>query len=220
VPVVVWQASYAADADRIIAGDTAYVMSVFSQPWLGLELLVTVKVATAPTETLRYYDTCHDSDYDISDQLLGIPDAEFRTDRITVAYVDKIVSAHAEYNEISAFTCFNYGSEGPIILISHAGAGASTLAHELGHALGEWGGLISHTDMLEGFDESNLLLSAESPHSRTIRRHLTLGQLFQITFRDVSFVKLSGGPQAPGLPCSPNPISSSPCPPLAKDVIP
>ena len=218
VPVVIWQASNAADVDSIIAGDTAYLMSVFAQPWLGLDLDVTVRIAAVATETLRYYDTCHDPTYDISKQLLGIPYAEFLPDRIIVAYVDRIVSAHAESNEISAFACYHYGSQGPIVLISHAGAGASTLAHELGHALGQWSGAIVHTDTLEGFDESNLLLSAESSHSRAIRKHLTLGQVFQISFRDLSFVKLAAGLR--GVPCSATPTSSTPCPRLAKDVIP
>jgi len=213
VPVVIWQASNSPTVDAFIIQDTAYAMSVFKQPWTGLALDVTVNFAR-DAASVTYYGACDNPDFDITKQLANaIPAHEFTPGLITVAYVDDISSG-----AMSAFTCPYDTREGAVVLISSAGVGGSTLAHELGHALGQWlADSTVHTDNVSRFNESNLMWSSESDDTRSIRAHLTLGQLFQMSFRDSSFVKRRPIPFSKGLYCPPKPGSATPCPALAKD---
>ena len=212
VPVLIWQASNAPGVDNAIADDIAYAKSVFNQPWTGLVLDVKVEIAWAASSP-TYLNACDDPVHDITNQLVGIPDTAFRPYRVTVAYVDDISGG-----AIAAFACPYDPVEGPVALISESGMGGSTLAHELGHALGQWfADSTLHTDHLPKFDKSNLMWSEESDDSRSIRKHLTLGQLFQISLRDSSFVRRLPGSVPKGLLCPPKPGSDTPCPAFAKD---
>lgn len=213
VPVVIWHASKSPDVGGFIVQDAAYAMSVFSKPWTGLTLDITVSTARAAA-SVNYYRACDDPDFDITNQLAAaIPPFEFTPDIITVAYVDDISSG-----TMSAFTCPYDAAEGAVVLISTSGVGGSTLAHELGHALGQWlADSTVHTDDVPHFNTANLMWSYESDDTRSIREHLTLGQLFQMSFRDSSFVKRRPIPSSKGLYCPPKPGSDTPCPAFAKD---
>jgi len=214
VPVVIWQASSFADANSKIAGDVAYAKSVFDDPWTGFQIDFTIQIASQATEYLKSLGSCQNPipDYDYSTQLPGIPAEEIKPDRITVAYVD-------DTEVMSAYACPYDSNEGVLIVISHSGSGGSSLAHEIGHALIQWNGLDNtHTDGFDGFDKSNLMYSTETADPG-IRKHLTLGQLFQISVRDKSFLKQSGISSGVGIWCPPPPGNDVPCPRYGRDGI-
>ena len=106
--------------------------------------------------------------------------------------------------------------------MSASGIGNSTLAHELGHALGEWTQPAPvHPDVppprVAGIEPSNLLWSSEIEWAGSARRNLTLGQISQINLANFSFVKRSRISAGDALNCLPDPTSEVPCPRMAKD---
>ncbi|MFL5570303.1 MAG: hypothetical protein ACJ772_06910 [Gemmatimonadaceae bacterium] len=222
VSVVVWTLSNAPNIDNQVLADIAYAESVFDQPLTGLKLVFTThQYAAGKHGSITHGVGCKTKEgTELAKELgFGIPLPEFQPKRITVAYVDAINPSTG--NDIG-FTCNYDDVTGAVIIVSADAINNSTLAHELGHALSQWHSSDrDHPDVpaprLAGFEPSNLMWSSESDWGTSLRRTLTLGQLFQMSFADFSFVQRSRGAAATGLPCSSDAASNSPCPALAKD---
>jgi hypothetical protein len=207
--------------DNQVKADMVYAKSVFDQPLLGLQLVMQAHPFAVKHASITHGLACKTaSGVELATELapLGV---SFGPKQITVAYVDAI---NPGTGDDIGFTCpyDDVNHTGTLIIVSADAINNSTLAHELGHALGQWHSAErDHPDVppprLPGFEPSNLMWSSESDWGTSLRRNLTLGQLFQMSLADFSFVKRSKISVAPGLPCSTDPASNSPCPPLAKD---
>ncbi len=222
VPVVVWMLSKKLGLENQVNADIEYVRDAYRKPWLGIELAIDPRPRlTYVGETdIRHGAICQTTDEnDIASQLHGFDKAQLTSKRITVVYVDGINKAMGDE---TGFTCPFDDIQGTIILMSASGIGHSTLAHELGHALGQWTPPApAHPDIppprVEGIESSNLLWSGETEWAGSSRRNLTLGQIAQMNLARFSFVKksnLSGGEK---LDCLPDPKSEVPCPRMARD---
>jgi hypothetical protein len=220
VEVIVWNYSSGGNRNQI-GGDIAYAEDVFSQPLIGISLQISQRdVPGAGTTFITHGVKCQsDEPNDITSQISSIAQSEFKPDRISVVYVDGINRA---VGDETGFTCPYDPSEGSVILMSTSGVGNSALAHELGHALGEWTHPAPvHPDVppprVAGIDPSNLMWSGEVEWAGAARRNLTLGQLAQMNLSDFSFVKRSRISGGEALSCQPDPMSEVPCPRMAKD---
>jgi hypothetical protein len=222
VPVIVWVLSKKFGLDNQINADLEYVRDAYRKPWIGLELAIELRppLSFVGKTDIRHGAVCQTTDEnDIASQLNGFDKAQLTSKRITVVYVDGLNKAMGDE---TGFTCPHHAVQGTIILMSASGVGNSTLAHELGHALGQWTAPApEHPDIppprVEGIESSNLLWSGETEWAGTARRNLTLGQIAQMNLARFSFVKrsdLSGGEK---LDCLPNPTAEVPCPRMAKD---
>jgi hypothetical protein len=219
VPVVIWTLAGKQGIDNQVKADMVYAQSVFDQPLLGLNLVMDVHAYNGKHAPITHGLACKTADGNELTNELSFGITSFDARRITVAYVDAI---NPSTGDDIGFTCPYDGvnGTGTLIVVSADAINNSTLAHELGHALGQWHSAErDHPDVppprLEGFEPSNLMWSSESDWGTSLRRNLTLGQVFQMSLADFSFVKRSQG--SGGLHCSTDPASNSPCPPLAKD---
>jgi hypothetical protein len=219
VHVVVWKASSAPDVDQKVDGDVAFAQSVFNRPGTGLLLDFVVNPTGTSVQTVTFTVPCNN--HDLAGQLPK-PPITFGGDRITVVYVDELSSAVAPTSE-NGFTCLYSPVEGPIVMISTGGLGTSTLAHELGHAIGGWVNPSPepfHVDVpvrLPGFEPSDVMWSADPDTTRGLRVNLTLGQLFQMSYRDGSYLQKSRAFPYKSVVCYPV-TPTSPCPAVEKDV--
>jgi hypothetical protein len=223
VPVNVWKYSTKRGLDQQINADLEYVRDVFGEPWLGVSLVVALHpVSGAPTTDIKHGSSCQTEDEnDITKQIARIDQTEFAYNRITVVYVDGINQA---VGDETGFTCPHHPDEGTIIIMSASGVGNSTLAHELGHALGQWTmPAREHPDVplprVAGLESSNLMWSSERAWGGSARRNLTLGQIAQMNFGEISFLKRARISNGDGLRCDPDPTREVPCPRLAKDFV-
>jgi hypothetical protein len=223
VPVRVWTLAKKPDINDQVNADKAYAEWVFEQPLVGLKLDVQVRVFApgGPHTAITHGIACKTTEgHELSADLAAAPyHVTFAAGQITVVYVDGI---NPGTGDDIGFTCPYAAGVGTLILVSADAINNSTLAHELGHALGQWHSAErDHPDVppprLEGFDPSNLMWSSESDWGISLRHNLTLGQLFQMNLADFSFIKKSSNPPSPGLPCSTDPGSNWPCPFLARD---
>jgi hypothetical protein len=224
VSVFIWKASSSWGLDGHITKDIEHARKVLEQRWSGLILDVTIQ-HTYDTGIIRGAQCQSDDEYDITKQLPHIPSTDFKKDRITVVYVkdisvpDPSVPAGSIPTGELAYTCPYDSGEGAIILIAGSGDLSTNLAHELGHALGQWPPPAPiHPDAMTGFDRSNLMWSEESDMSRAIREQLTLGQWFQMTLAKSSFIRMSQLAAPVANPCQTDPAIDAVCPRLAKDI--
>jgi hypothetical protein len=222
VPVIVWMLSKKFGLENQVSADLEYVREAYRKPWIGFELAIEPRprLSFVGKTDIRHGAICQTTDEnDIAAQLHGFDKAELTSKRITVVYVDGINKAMGDE---TGFTCPHHDIQGTIILMSASGIGHSTLAHELGHALGQWTAPApAHPDVppprVEGIESSNLLWSGETEWAGASRHNLTLGQIAQMNLARFSFLKkseLSGGEK---LDCLPDPTAEVPCPRMAKD---
>ena len=222
VPVIVWMLSKKFGLENQVKADLEYVRDAYRKPWIGFELAIEprARLSFVGKTDIRHGAICQTTDgNDIAAQLHGFDKAELTSKRITVVYVDGINKAMGDE---TGFTCPHHDIQGTIILMSASGIGHSTLAHELGHALGQWTAPApAHPDVppprVEGIESSNLLWSGETEWAGASRHNLTLGQVAQMNLASFSFLKkseLSGGQK---LDCLPDPTAEVPCPRMAKD---
>ncbi|HJP86557.1 MAG TPA: hypothetical protein VJ852_11235 [Gemmatimonadaceae bacterium] len=224
VTVAVWRVADAPGIADQIKADIAYAHSVFDQPYTGISLNFQEHPYGNTHTSISHSSTCTLSDgtTPISADL-ATSGVKYDPKTITVIYVDAL---NPGTGDDLGFTCpyDDSGGTGTLILISANGITSSTLAHELGHALGQWrDGDRTHPDapapQLPGFDPSNLMWSSETDWYVSLRHNLTFGQIFQMNMANISFLKKAqlSSAAGTGLVCPPDAASSSPCPPLAQD---
>lgn len=223
IKVVVWRVADAASVDNQIKADIVYAQSVFDQPYLGIKLDFLQQPYGNKHTSISHSGGCMLSDgtTPIPTELAAKGGVQFDSKTITAVYVDAL---NPGTGDDLGFTCPYDATAGTLILISADAITNSTLAHELGHALGQWSsGDKTHPDLpapqLPGFDPSNLMWSSETDWYVSLRHNLTLGQLFQMNLADISFLKKAKivATSGAGLSCSPDAASNTPCPPLAQD---
>ncbi len=139
--------------------------------------------------------------------------------KLTVVYAKEIVEPSSDGllvpSSLGGYTCPRDDILGIVVLMPWTEAVGTTLAHELGHAIGP---PLGHTNSLDGFDYSNLMWEYELavPASREI---LTLGQSFGLSLDADAFLPQSVVPP-PNPTCKEqNEFAETPCPRLLKDVI-
>ena len=219
IAVTVWKASSASDVDAKVDADVQFSRSVFNRPGTGFWLDFDVKDAGTTLPLVTFGVPCVNSD--VAAQMPK-PPVSFDRDRISVFYVDELSTSSYPTSE-TGLTCLHDPVTGPIIMISTWGLGTSTLAHELGHAIGGWinpSPQPFHTDVpvrLDGFEPSNVMWSSDPDTTRGIRVNFTLGQLFQMSYRDGSLIQHLRQPPYKSVDCYPV-TGVSVCPALAKDV--
>ncbi len=221
VRVMVWTLANKPGINNQVNADKAYAEWVFDQPLIGLKLNIQVHAFGVAHTAVTHALACKTvDDHELTGDLSAGPfSVNFDPKAITVVYVDAI---NPGMGDDIGFTCPYAVGLGTLILVSADAINNSTLAHELGHALSQWHSADrDHPDVpeprLSGFDPSNLMWSAETDWGTSLRRNLTLGQIFQMNLADFSFVKRSKASAGPGLPCSSDAGSNSPCPFLARD---
>jgi hypothetical protein len=112
-----------------------------------------------------------------------------------------------------------------IIYISVSWHSPTTLAHELGHALG-LRGKVGHTggpdSRMDGFESTNLMWKGLDGDGTKAQDWFSLGQAFRMNADTHSWLNRAAGSSSTGpqpLACSPtSPKSKTPCPPLAFDL--
>jgi hypothetical protein len=141
----------------------------------------------------------------------------FGPGKVTVVYAAEIMvpsSGVLVASSRAGYTCPRDNVLGTVVLISGTEGVGSTLAHELGHAIGP---PLEHTDAMLDFNYSNLMWSSEVAvqGSRSI---MTLGQSFRLSLDADRF---HTGPAVPtGPKCTgQNEAAENPCPRVAKDVV-
>jgi hypothetical protein len=219
VPVQVWKAAWGWNLRNHINGDIEYARNVFERPWSGIKLNVTFSGNVRRAHLVFEQGHCQGGDYDITSQLPGISSAEFRPRQITIIYAQDLSAPDGGPER--GYTCPWNSSEGTIVLVSVAGRENSDLAHELGHAIGQWP-LPSpyHPDNQAGFkDPSNVMWSEETDYSRSIRSYLTLGQLYQMSLSGDTFLQVSGLLPRTDKKCQDFWYNPGECPMLAKDPV-
>lgn len=100
----------------------------------------------------------------------------------------------------------------------------TTLAHELGHALG-LRGPVEHTSTAGGFTDKNLMMGAVPWAQQALQDHFSLGQIYRMSFDQSSWINhaapttLASTRQGTTLTCQPSPagVVGQPCPPLVLD---
>ncbi len=106
-----------------------------------------------------------------------------------------------------------------VILINHTWALTTTLAHEIGHALGLISPSSGHTTYIDGFIRDNLM-STTADVGNDYRHRLSLGQLYRIHVDGRSWLRrnpdLTDGPFL----CSCDPYATNVCPTLPADLRP
>lgn len=124
------------------------------------------------------------------------------------------------------YNCFQQTGNSPaapeVIYISYWYSAATTLTHELGHALGLQGP-VGHTnpgaqDGREDFPVTNLLYSFVSWEQAAAQNGLSLGQSYRINLDRLSWLNRPEAGPRPNKICGTNPVALGPCPVLKLDL--
>ncbi len=124
------------------------------------------------------------------------------------------------------YDCFQPTGNTPaapeVIYISYWYSAATTLTHELGHALGLQGPVGHSNPGAQGgrqdFPVTNLLYSFVSWEVATAQNGLSLGQNYRINVDRISWLNRPEAGQGPSKVCGTNPIAVGPCPMLKLDL--
>jgi hypothetical protein len=211
--------------------DIAYAKGIFSELPVGLDLSLSPTNVGSSLDlelTLNPNGTCALSlSSGMLSQLInqgGIAASQFKPEGLVVAYVEAlkhvtVLGGGTVETPMSGFSCPRDASYGRIALVSKAFDGVTTLAHEIGHALGPWPAW-GHPDdpsnaaITADFDPANLMWGSELDWTAARRRHLTLGQIFRLTWASGAFVNKAGA-----LDCGTDFTVTAPCPRLSLDVL-
>lgn len=219
IPAQVWTAAggmtLASAKDAVL-----YARGILEQSPMGMILDPPVNQAPGQTAVTVQVDGSGRCDMDhpidgVRTQLqkyASLPNTAFAPNQALIVYVEDL---HVVGEWYSGYTCPSDPSYGTVILISKNGIWDTTLAHELGHALGPWPnwGHAELSGIAAEFDRGNLMWGAEVDNSSVNRRMLTLGQLYRIALAKDALVHGT----ATGIDCKTDLISGTPCPRLSKD---
>ena len=106
-----------------------------------------------------------------------------------------------------------------VLLVSRVSALATTLSHELSHALGLIAQSFGHIDSVHGFNTDNVMSGSMGP-SGDMRYRLTLGQLYRMHRDGRSWLKRAADGTPGPLLCPCDPYANASCPVLSTDLRP
>jgi hypothetical protein len=224
IPVHIWTLVAADNPGSVIEIHLKEARRKLANGWTGLTLDLEAPGIESLPEKLIVLDLSPASDYrcptggefSLAAQLKTAGVA-FGPGKVTVVYTAAIMepslSGFVPAN-MAGYACPRDATLGTVVLISWTEFLDSTLAHELGHAIGP---PLIHTDGMVGLDNSNLMWSGHIavPASREV---VTLGQAFRLSLDADRF---HPGPVSPTDPrCTgQNEGAETPCPRVAKDVV-
>ena len=220
IPARIWIASSSTSVTEVDAA-LAYANNIFVQAPLGLTFAATKTTALGTTVDVQL-DANGKCVMDGANGLVtrlttfgGIANTALAPNQLHIVWVEnlEVVGVWA-----GGYTCAPDAARGTIVLIDDDGLWDTTLAHELGHALGPWPnwGHAELSGIAAEFDRSNLMWGDEMDYSAANRRILTLGQIHRIALAQGSLINGS----ATGIDCKTDLISGTPCPRLSKDYRP
>jgi hypothetical protein len=206
VPLVIWVAAPVPSGTNKPLDDLKDAAVLFSDNRAGIDFDTSssaVRSATsmAAQQTIGY--GCATA--------TGLPGSAYYIEaRLNVYYVD-----HIDPNLARGWTCVDR-SEAGIIYVSMNDRVNTTLAHEIGHALGLQIPFDGHTDPINALDQSNLMWSLQDV---VVRDKVTLGQAYRLNAERLSWLNGSAGlrPGQPTRDCGCNPFHADVCPVLPRD---
>lgn len=216
------------DPEIAVTMDLVHAEKVLADGMTGIALNANVKNEPSGETliTLGEQHSCTSGDPTVRGQLIeaGVPPALMSGRTIVVAYVSKILLANgSELSGVSGGTCPWADSTGSIVLISWSEWSATTLAHELVHALGPWFEYPwGHVNEVDGLTSQNIMWESEDATHPAPRSLLTLGQSFRLSLDAYSiFHRTTPSSHPPGTFLCQGITSSeeAPCPRLTKDVV-
>lgn len=215
--------------DGIVSADVRRAKDALAQVPTGLVFEPNISPALGYTG-VDVYATADgscllDGDLGVVTQLVNrgqLSNTEFQPNKMTIVYVDHVTIKLATSGgaavdaPVPGIACPSHINFGTIVLISVQDRHDTTLAHEVGHALGPWPnwGHAEDSGIPNEFDAGNLMWGGEVDDAAANRRHLTLGQIFRITLAQKSFVQ----GQVNGIVCDADMMKDVPCPRLSTDV--
>lgn len=216
------------DPRTAVEWDLLHAIKVLADGWTGITL--TTDIRELPSNetliTLGEGPSCTSGESSVKDQLVeaDVPRDLMRADTIVVAYVDKILLQNGvEWSGINGLTCPWSDGTGSIVLISWSEWAATTLAHEIVHALGPWFEFPwGHTNDVDGLTSQNIMWEGEDVTHPAPRSLITLGQAFRISLDSYSIFNRGKTPFPPPgtFLCQAITVSEEdPCPRLTKDVV-
>ena len=206
----------------LVQADIDYATRVLANSWSGLSVIATV------TETGETASVLLDTPNDVckpsvrqSLDVLGV--TGFGPNTVTLVIVPVIMGlkdGNPVPGSIVGYSCPASDADGAIVVVAWALKRYTTLAHELGHALGPWSKADAwgHVDGLAGFNTSNLMSNSHSYAVLAPRSALTLGQVFRFSLDKDALVRRLGGGTFDR--CDQSATTGTPCPMIGKDVRP
>lgn len=201
---------------KVAEAEIEAAISIFMEARAGIELTKRDPQQISITEAVAI------GDCKTGDDLTSTYDGDFDDEKVVhVYYVNNLYSFRGR-------ACPAHDDRPwDVIYVSWDNHSASTLIHELGHALGLTLPGQGHSDVLAGFDPSNVMTSGDNDLDPGGRRRLSVGQVFRMNADEASWlnhaVKADGTPlrdaTSPRLECQCG-ANDPPgrCPPLVADV--
>ena len=217
VPLEVWRAP-GVDVDEV-EDDLLWAQVLFYVNRVGIEFTWTISEIVDEIAVGTDCANAHALKH-------GVPALHYTADAINVYYVDAAQTTDTSQNNMDGFDCFEQGA--PEMIYIGKSRKNSTLAHELGHALGLLQPEYGHATNENGFSEfqspTNVAQQANIMATYTpIRNRFTLGQVFRMNVDERAWlnrVRSDGtrirSDDEPRLPCECSPLKG-PCPPDSLD---
>jgi len=206
VPLVIWVAAPVPSGAQKPLDDLKDAAVLFSDNRAGIDFDTSINAVHSATTSVAQQAI----GYGCANAAGLITSAYYIESRLNVYYVD-----HIEPNLARGWTCVDRSAPG-IIYVSINDRVNTTLAHEIGHALGLQIPFDGHTDPINGLDATNLMWSFQDV---VVRENTTLGQAYRLNAERLSWLNGSAAPR-PGQPtrdCGCNPFHADVCPVLARD---
>lgn len=214
-----------------ISDDIEYAVTTFARQRTGLTFThASHATSLRGTFTLSLGNNSECLDLTTALDPLGVPPNALAPNRLTVVYVDDILEPvttaglgpepELQPAGLRGYTCPYDALLGTVIIISKLLRSGTTLAHELGHALGlvePWWG---HIDGIAGFSYTNLMWAFGTDAQRNARSVFSLGQAFRVNVDNHSWLFHVALPTWTKRDCSDDPDDDAQCPKLAREIVP
>jgi hypothetical protein len=222
IDLQVWMFAPSASHEAVKAY-VEYTKRVLSDAWAGLAVSATIHVGGQKATPLLEVDpvtyACLPGVKTGLDEL-GINSLGAKVITLVIAEDILVKDEHGDPvpSGLPGYACPTTTSWGAVAFVAWPLSTYTTLAHEIGHALGPWDAASNwgHTDGIAGFNQSNLMHASHSYSVEAPRSTLTLGQVFRLGLDRAALVQQTS--TLPHPQC--NLTTASACPALNKDVRP